>query len=111
MSSQLVFVIVVTSYTRNANIIRYFSLKSRRVTKGVIAVERFAASFFHDVVSTAQATFEEIFNRVIALILYTNSKLLYDSVVGFNFTAKTRLLTDLSMLRESYEMRELTKVV
>lgn len=111
MSSQLGFVIVMADDTGNENIIHYSSVESKRVTRSVLAAELFDAVLAYGVASTARITFNTIFNHVIPLILYTDSKLLFHSIVGINSTTEKRLLIDLYMLRESYEMHEHTEVV
>lgn len=48
----------------------------------------------------------------IPLILYTDSKLLFiDSVVSQNSKTEMRLLIDLFVLRQNYELRELSETV
>lgn len=55
-------------------------------------------------------TISNIFGRTIPLSLYTDSKSLHDGIVGLNATTEKRLLIDLRMLRESYELRELKNI-
>lgn len=111
LSSQLGYIIAIADNHGNANIIHYQSIKSKRVTKSVLASELFAAVHAFDVASTLRVTLNNIFDRSIPLVLYTDSKSLFDSIVGMNSTTEKRLLIDLSLLRERYELRELTEVV
>eukprot|EP00171_Calliarthron_tuberculosum_P022597 IDg22597t1 len=53
---------------------------------------------------------EEFLGRVVPLRMYTDSLSLFDSLTTLNTTSEKRLLIDLSMLRESYEKREIADV-
>lgn len=72
----------------SANFIHYASVKSKRVTKSVLAAELFAAVNALDTASTARASMNDILNGIISLILYTDSKSLVDSIIGINFTTE-----------------------
>lgn len=111
MSSQLGFVIALADKFNRANILHYSSVKSKRVTRSVLASELFAAVLAFDHASTIRLALNKIFGRLIPHILYTDSKSLYDSLVGINSTTEKRLLIDLCMLRQAYELRELTEVI
>ena len=44
------------------------------------------------------------------LVLYTNSKSLYNYIVKLGTTQEKRLIVDLMCLRQAYERREITEV-
>lgn len=111
LSSQLGFVICLADKFNKANVLHYTSVKSKRVTRSVLAAELFAAVAAFDYSSTLRGTINEVFGRIIPLVLFTDSKSLYDCLVGINSTTEKRLLIDLCMLRQSYELREITEVV
>lgn len=53
----------------------------------------------------------KVLGKTVPLTMYADSKSLFDGIVERNATTKKRLLIDLRVLRESYEMRELTNIV
>lgn len=110
LSSQLGYVIILMDGKRNSNIVHYGSIKSRRVTRSVLAAELFAMTHGFDVASTIRLTVNDVFGRVIPMKFYTDSKSLFDCLTNINSTAEKRLLIDLRMLRQCYERREITEV-
>lgn len=111
LTSQLGYIIALTDSSRNANIIHYTSVKSKRVTRSVLAAELFAAVNAFDCASTLRVTLNDIFGLVVPLVIYTDSKSLFDSITGLNSTTEKRLLIDLFILRQNYELRELSDIV
>ena len=93
-----------------ANVLHYGSLKSKRITRSVLAAELFAMVHGFDVSSTIRLAFNAMLDRVIPLHVYTDSRSLYDCLTRINHTTEKRLLIDLRMLRQSYERREITEV-
>lgn len=63
-----------------------------------------------DISSTLRLAMNVILSKVLPLVLYTDSKSLFYSLVGMKSTTEKRLLIDLFMLRESYELGKLTEV-
>lgn len=110
-SSQLGFIITLIDTHDHANIIHYGSIKSKRVTRSVLAAELFAMVHGFDVSSTIRLALNDMLDRVIPLRVYTDSRSLYDCLTRINQTAEKRLLIDLRMLRQSYERREITEVL
>ena len=105
LTSQLGFVMAITDDDRNSNIIHHTSVKSERVTRSMLGAELFAVVHAFDYGSTLRLTLNKMFGRTISLVLYTDSKSLYDSLVGMTAITEKRLLIDLCMLRQSYELR------
>lgn len=70
----------------DANIIHWASVKSRRVTRSVLATP-------------------------IPLTIFTDSKSLYDCLIKLGTTNEKRLMIDLMCLRQSYQRREITEVM
>lgn len=111
LSSQLRFVISLRDHDGNANILHYSSNNSKRVTRSVLAGKVFAAAHGINYATTLRMTINEIFGKTVPLILYTDSKSLYDEIGVMNATTEKRLLIDPRILRESYELRESTNIV
>lgn len=109
-SSQLGFIITVMDKNGYANVVHYGSLKSKRVTRSVLAAELFAMVHGFDISSTIRLAFNSMLDKVIPLHVYTDSRSLYDCLTRINQTTEKRLLIDLRMIRQSYERREITEV-
>ena len=62
-SSQIGFVIALTDVNNNANIIHWTSVKSRRVTRSVLASELYAMSLGFDAATTIKATLDQILSK------------------------------------------------
>eukprot|EP00171_Calliarthron_tuberculosum_P004960 IDg4960t1 len=109
-SSQLGFLIALVDSNGFANIIHYASVKSKRVTRSVLAAELYAMVHGYDSAATLQLSLSAIFRRRLAVRIYTDSRSLYDSVTRLSSTREKRLLIDLSLLREAFEKREISDV-
>ncbi len=91
----------------NANIIHYASLKSKRVTRSVLAAELYAMVHGFDNGSILQVSLSEMFGRVLPLRLYTDSRSLLRECYTFEFDPREAPLIDLSLLREAFEPEKL----
>lgn len=109
-TSQLGYLITLMDEHGKTNIIHYGSIKAKRVARSVLAAELFSMVHAFDISTTMRLTLNMVFNRLVPLKLYTDSKSLYDSLVRINSTTEKRLLVDLHMLRQSYERREISDV-
>lgn len=89
----------------------YTSLKSKSVTLSVLSVELFAVVNAFEVTSTLLIALNDIFERVLLQILYTESNYFYELFVGTSSTTEKLLLISLSVLHQSYELKELTEVL
>lgn len=100
---------VMMDKDKRENVIHYGSLKSKRITRSVLAAELFAMVHGFDVSSTIRLAINDVFGRIVPLHVYTDSRSLFDCLSKVSRTAEKRLLIDLSMLRQSYERREITE--
>lgn len=108
---QLGYIFALTNSSRKANIIHYTSLKSKRVTWSVLAAELFTAVDAFDCASTLRVTLNDILGLVVPLVIYTDSKSLFGSITALNSTTEKRLLINLYLLSQNYELRELSDIV
>jgi len=92
------------------NIIHWTSAKCKRVVCSVLAAELYAMAHGFDLAIAMKAAIDDMLERPIPLVIYTDSKSLYDSLVSLNTVTEKRLLIDLRVLRKSYERRELADV-
>lgn len=110
-TSQLGFIITMTDKDGLSNILHYSSIKSRRVTRSVLAAELYAMSHAFDIASTLKLTLSEIYGRKISMVMCTDSKSLFHLLVGITPPTEKRLLRDLKGLREAYEVREIDETI
>lgn len=103
-------VVVVEQYKR-CNILHFSSTKSRRVTRSDLAAEIFfPAEQGFDYGSMIREKHNDVYGRILQLDLWVNDKCLWDAVTGIKTTADKRLLIELSTIRDTYEVRELSNV-
>lgn len=86
MTSQLGFIMVLMDKDMNANIIHYGSVKSKRVTRSVLAAEIFAMVQGFDVSSTMCLALNDMFGNLIPFKIYTDSRSLFDCLTNINCT-------------------------
>lgn len=92
------------------NIIFYGSDKFKRVTRSPLASERYTMVYGFDQIFVIQNETEMFMRKSIAMRIYTDIQSLLDSLITLNTTHEKRLLIGLSMLRESYERREIADI-
>ncbi len=107
--SQIEYVICLADST-HANTLHWFSIKCKRITRSVLAVELFAMIHDFDVDSVLKTTFTKMLDAIIFLILATNSKSLYDCLVRLRTTIEKRLMIDVMTLRQFYERRQIIEM-
>lgn len=99
--SKLVFIITLMDNAGNSNIIHYGSLKSKRVTRSVLAAELLEMVHGFDISSTIRLTLNVMLDHVISRNVYTDCRILYDLFTHINQTTDKSLLIDVRMLRQS----------
>ena len=114
LSSQLGYITALMDDLGTANIIHYSSQKSKRITRSALAAELYAMVHGFDNAAALKAALDgmEVSNceAGIPMVVYTDSRSLYDSLVSLNTTTEKRLLIDLHLLRQSYERREIAEI-
>lgn len=94
-SSQLGFLITFMGSSSRCNIKNYSSCKSRRIARSALAAENFFLVYEFDYASTMSLAIKTMCNSQVPLYLYTESKSLYDGIVGLNQTTEKRLFINL----------------
>jgi hypothetical protein len=109
--SQIDYVICLTDSINTTNILHWFSIKCKRVTRNVLTVELFAMIHDFDVESILKSFLIKILDAVVSLILATNSKFLYDCLIRLSIIVEKRLMIDVMILRQFYERRKITEMI
>lgn len=60
--------------------------------------------------ASVKSTVDLILNIDLLLVLYTDSKSLYDCLIKLGTTQEKRLMIDVMCLRQAYEHKEITEV-
>jgi hypothetical protein len=63
-----------------------------------------------DIAHLVKTTLNLILNKDILLVVYTNSKSLYNCLVKLGITYEKRLIIDVICMREAYKRREIAQV-
>src|SRR6266536_5974551 len=110
-TSQIGFVITLADKHNKANILHWSLIKCKRVTRSVLALELYRIAHGFDVGATIKSTIEKILRiDTLLLILYTDSKSLYNCLVKLGTTQEKQLIVDLICLQQSYERREIIEI-
>jgi hypothetical protein len=80
------------------------------VTRSVLALELYSMAHGFDIGATIKSTMDKILQVNLPLILYTNSKSLYNYLVRLGTTQEKCLMIDVMCLCQAYEQRQITKV-
>ena len=122
LSSQLGFIILLANenidedhkFTVRGNIIHYTSVKSKRVTRSVLASEIYGMVAGVDMAYAISTTLRMITSQLnlptIPTIVCTDSYSLYECLVKVGTAEEKRLVIDIMALRESYERRGLYEI-
>ena len=127
LSSQLGYVTALMDRKGTADIIHWSSQKSKRIARSALAAELYAMMNGFDASAVLKVSLDQIgLNKsatnthdnnllkagrgTVPMIIYTDSRSLYDGLVSLNTTTEKRLLIDLHLLRQEYERREIAEV-
>ena len=98
MSSQIGFILVLIDATGQANILHWTSIKCKRVTRSVLASELYAIAHGFDSSASIKPTIEKALGINLPLVLYIDSKSLYNCLVKLGTTQEKRLMIDVMCL-------------
>lgn len=85
--SQIKYIICLANTSNKANIIYWSSIKCKRVIRSVLVSELYAMVQVFDIGAVIKLTTEKVFNiKLLSMIVYTNSKLLYNYLVKLGST-------------------------
>jgi hypothetical protein len=111
LSSQIDYVICLADLINTINILHWFSIKCKKMTRSVLTIELFTMIHDFDVESILKSILIKILVIDISLILTTDSKFLYDCLIRLSITIEKRLMIDVMILRQFYERREITDMI
>ena len=68
------------------NILYWTSIKYKRVTRSVLALELYTIVYGFDIIGAIKATIDKMLNISLPLVTCTNSKSLYDCLIKLGIT-------------------------
>jgi hypothetical protein len=109
LHSQIDYVVCFTNDV-HANLIHWSSIKCKRITRSVLAIELYAMINDFDVEAVIKSIIERMLHISLSLISLTDSKSLFDCLIKLETTSEKRLMIDLMCLKQSYERREIAEI-
>jgi hypothetical protein len=103
LSSQIGYVLVLVDGTRRANIIYWSSTKCKRVTRSVLASELYGMAHGFNMGALVKSIINRALEMELLLVVYTDSKSLYECLVKLGTTREKRLIINVICLRQAYE--------
>ena len=110
LSSQIGYVLVLVDGTGYTNIIHWSSTKCKRVTRSVLASELYGMAHGFDMGASVKSTIDRVLEMELPLVVYTDSKSLYEYLIKLGTTREKRLIIDIICLRQVYKRQEITEV-
>ena len=110
LHSQLGFVALLCDASGKANVLHFTSYKSKRVVRSVMGGECYAFADGFDYGFTLRHDLQNILQRKIPLLLYTDSDSLFKVIVKNSTTTERRLMIDLQATREAYGNHEISDI-
>ena len=96
------------------NILNYSNIKSKRIIRNALAAELYVMVNGFDSAAALKAALNGmgIINGAagIPMVIYTDSRNLYNSLVLLNTITEKRLFIDLHLLRQSYKKKKIAKI-
>ncbi len=86
----------------NASIIHYESWKSRLVNRSVLSAEVLAFSAYFDYAYTLGHDLSKIIGKRVPVLLFTDSRSIFDTITKLSTVSEKRLLIDIACLRQAY---------
>jgi hypothetical protein len=109
LHNQIDYLICLTNDV-HANLIHWSSIKCKRITRSVLAIELYVIINDFDVEVIIKSIIKRMLHISLSLILLTDSKSLLDCLIKLETTSEKRLMIDLMCLRQSYERREIAEI-
>jgi hypothetical protein len=109
--SQIDFVICLIDANNRINILHWFFIKCKRMTRNVLVSKLFAMIHEFDVETIFRFIIEFILNLSLFMMICINFKFLFDCMTKLDIMQKKRLMINLMCLRQVYERRQIIEIV
>jgi hypothetical protein len=103
LSSQIGYILVLVDGTGYTNIIHWFSTKYKRVTRSILASELYSMAYGFNMGILVKSIIDRVLEMELLLVVYTDSKSLYEYLVKLGTTREKRLIIDIIYFRQIYK--------
>ena len=103
LSSQIGYVLVLANSSGRANTIHWFSTKYKRVTRNILASELYGMAHGFNMGGLVKSIINKALEIKVLLVVYTDSKSLYECLVKLGIIREKRLIINVMCLRQAYE--------
>lgn len=110
LSSQIGYLVMICDKSNKCHIIDFSSKKSRRTVRSIMAGEVCAFMDAFDAAYMLRSDMQEILGVEIPLLMFTDSKQLFDAMTKGRRTTEKRLMIDVSAARQAYRRFEISAV-
>lgn len=110
LSSQIRFIILLADAKNHRHILDYSSRKSRRVFRSIMCGETCAFLSGFDATFAISADLRLVLGRELELVMFTDSKQLFDVLTRGKRTTERRLMVEIASARASYKVFEIHNV-
>ena len=109
--SQIGFVIILIDCNQDINILYWSLIKCKQVTRSVLASKLYVLAHGFNIAAIIRLIIQKILqSEQLPLVLYTDSKSLYNCLVKLGTTQEKRLIVDLICLCQAYKRHKIIKV-
>jgi hypothetical protein len=103
LSFQIGYILVLVDRTGYTNIIYWSSIKYKRVTRSVLALELYSIAYGFNIGTLVKSIINRVLEIELLLVVYTDSKSLYKCLVKLRTTREKRLIIDIIYLYQVYK--------
>jgi hypothetical protein len=103
LSSQIGYVLVLVDGTGYTNIIYWSFTKCKRVTRSVLASELYSMAYGFNMGALVKSIIDRVLEMELLLVVYTDSKSLYEYLIKLGTIREKRLIIDIIYLCQAYE--------
>jgi hypothetical protein len=107
---QLGYLALLSDQERNFALLDYKSMKSRRVTRSILAGELILFAEAFDRSFVLKGDLEDLLNVKIPIRMYTDSQSLFDFISKGSMTAERRLPIDIALARERFDRKWISRI-
>ena len=98
LSLQIGYVLILEDVLHKINIIYWLSIKCKRVTRSILALELYAIAYRFNISTAIKLIVKQLLQIKLPLVLYTDLKLLYKCLVKLGTTQEKHFIINIMCL-------------
>lgn len=107
LSSQLGYTILLCDESNRCHVLDFSRKKSKRIVRSIMAAEVYAFMDVFDVMTVIVSDYVMLLHKQIPVIMFTDSKKLFDNINRGKRTTEKRLVIDIKSAGEAYKKFEI----